>query len=116
MDDATRLAYVGVLEDERKETTTGFFLRLLRWVRDQSIRAERVMTDNGSAYRSCCFGNTLHLLEIRNIFTRVIAQFYGGLVVDFTRLSSVSGRVSAHCCSNLGARCGRTGATRWQSS
>lgn len=45
VDDATRLAYVEVLEGERKETTTGFFLRGLRWFHDQSIRAERVMTD-----------------------------------------------------------------------
>lgn len=75
VDDAKRLAYVEVLEDERKETTTGLFLRVLRWFRDQSIRAERVMTDNNSAYRSCRFGNTLHLLDIRHIFTRVIAPF-----------------------------------------
>jgi len=45
VDDATRLAYVEVLADERKDTTTGFLLRALRWFRDQGIRTERVMTD-----------------------------------------------------------------------
>ena len=35
VDDATRLAYVEVLGDERKDTTTGFLLRALRWFRDQ---------------------------------------------------------------------------------
>jgi transposase InsO family protein len=70
VDDATRLAYVEVLGDERRDTTTGFLLRALRWFRDQGIRAERVMTDNGSAYRSGRFAKALRLLAIRHIFTR----------------------------------------------
>lgn len=70
VDDATRLAYVEVLSDERKNTTTGFLLRALRWFRDQGIRAERVMTDNGSAYRSRRFAKALRMLAIRHIFTR----------------------------------------------
>ena len=116
VDCATRLAYVEVLEEERKETTAGFYLRVLHWFRVQSIRAERVMRDNSRAYRSCRFGKALHLLDIRHIFTRVIAPFCGGLVAEFTRLSSVSVRVSARCCANLGARCGRIRASGWQSS
>jgi transposase InsO family protein len=70
VDDATRLAYVEVLADERKDTTTGFLLRALRWFRAQGIQAERVMTDNGSAYRSRRFARALRLLAIRHIFTR----------------------------------------------
>lgn len=70
VDDATRLAYVEVLEDERKTTTTGFLLRALRWFRDRGIAVERVMTDNGSAYRSRRFAKALRLLAIRHIFTR----------------------------------------------
>jgi transposase InsO family protein len=64
------LAYVEVLGDERKDTTTGFLLRALRWFRDQGIRVERGMTDNGSAYRSRRFAKALRLLAIRHIFTR----------------------------------------------
>ena len=70
VDDATRLAYVEVLADERKDTTTGFLLRALRWFRGHGIRVERVMTDNGSAYRSRRFGKALRLARIRHIFTR----------------------------------------------
>lgn len=70
VDDATRLAYVEVLSDERKHTTTGFLLRALRWFGTQGIKAERVMTDNGSAYRSRRFAKALRLLTIRHIFTR----------------------------------------------
>lgn len=70
VDDATRLAYVKVLGDGRRDTTTGFLLRALRWFRSHGVRAERVMTDNGSAYRSRRFAKTLRLLGIRHIFTR----------------------------------------------
>jgi transposase InsO family protein len=70
VDDATRLAYVEVLADERKHTTTGFLLRALRWFRARGIQTERVMTDNGSAYRSRHFAKALRLLAIRHIFTR----------------------------------------------
>lgn len=70
VDDATRLAYVEVLDNERKDTTTGFLLRALRWFRAHGIRAERVMTDNGSAYRSGRFAKALRWLRVRHIFTR----------------------------------------------
>jgi transposase InsO family protein len=70
VDDATRLAYAEVLADERKATTTGFLLRALRWFRARGIRARRVMTDNGSAYRSRRFAKALRLLVLRHIFTR----------------------------------------------
>jgi transposase InsO family protein len=70
VDDATRLSYAEVLADERKTTTTGFLLRALRWFRARGIRARRVMTDNGSAYRSRRFAKALRLLAIRHIFTR----------------------------------------------
>lgn len=70
VDNTTRLAYVEVLEDERKQTTTGFLLRALRWFRAQGTHAERVMTDNGSAYRSRRFAKALRLLAIRHIFIR----------------------------------------------
>jgi len=70
VDDATRLSYVEVLSDEGKVTTTGLPLRALRWFRARGIRARRVMTDNGAAYRSRRFAKALRLLAIRHIFTR----------------------------------------------
>jgi transposase InsO family protein/DNA-binding CsgD family transcriptional regulator len=70
VDDSNRLANVEVPGDERKDTTTGFLLRAQRRSRDQGIRAERVMTDNGSACRSRRFAKALRLLAIRHIFPR----------------------------------------------
>jgi transposase InsO family protein len=70
IDDATRLAYVEVLPDERRGSTTGFLVRALRWFRARGIRIERVMTDNGSGYVSRLFRKALRMLRIRHIRTR----------------------------------------------
>ena len=52
IDDATRLAYVEVLPDEKQATTVGFLLRAVAWFDGQGISCKRVLSDNGSAYRS----------------------------------------------------------------
>ena len=70
IDDATRLAYVEVLPDERRTSTTGFLLRALRWFRERGVRVERVMTDNGSGYVARLFCKALRMLRIRHIRTR----------------------------------------------
>jgi len=52
VDDATRLAYVEVLPDEQQGTTVGFLVRAVSWFNSQGITCQRVLSDNGSAYRS----------------------------------------------------------------
>jgi transposase len=52
VDDATRMAYVEVLPDEQKATTVGFLVRAVSWFNSQGITCWRVLSDNGSAYRS----------------------------------------------------------------
>jgi hypothetical protein len=49
VDDATRLDYVEVRPDERKESATAFLSRALAWFAARGIRVERVMADNGRA-------------------------------------------------------------------
>lgn len=70
IDDATRLAYVEVLTDEKRDTTTAFLVRALRWFRARGAKAEGVMTDNGSAYVSKLFAKVLRWLGIRHIRTK----------------------------------------------
>lgn len=70
VDDATRLAYVEVLPDEKRQSTTGFLVRALRWFRARSVRVERFMTDNGSGYVAKLFGKALCIHGIRHIRTR----------------------------------------------
>ena len=70
VDDATRLAYVEVLPDEKKESAAAFIERALRWLKHQRVRVERVMTDNGSCYRSKLFTTSLREASVRHVRTR----------------------------------------------
>jgi transposase len=49
VDDATRLVYVEVLDDEKAVTAVGFLRRAVAHFAAFGIRVERLMTDNGSA-------------------------------------------------------------------
>ena len=70
IDDCTRLAYVEVLDDERKETAAGFLRRALAWYRRRKIEPERLLTDNGNCYRSHLFARTCQERGIKQSFTR----------------------------------------------
>jgi Integrase core domain/leucine-zipper of insertion element IS481 len=70
LDDASRLAYVEVLPDERRQATTGLLIRALRWFKRQGIRVERVMTDNSPGYVARLFRKARRLLRLRHIRTR----------------------------------------------
>jgi transposase len=70
VDDATRLAYVEVLTNERATTAIGFLRRALAFYAAHGITVERLMTDNGNAYRSKAHAIACRALEIRHIRTR----------------------------------------------
>jgi transposase InsO family protein len=70
IDDATRLAYAEVLPDERAKTAIGFLGRAVRFFRRYGIRAERVLTDNGSAYRSTVHAIACRILGLKHLRTR----------------------------------------------
>ena len=57
VDDASRLAYTEILPDERKASAIAFLERTLAWFARHGVTVERVMTDNGNAYRSHDFRN-----------------------------------------------------------
>ena len=59
-----------MLADERAATSIAFLRRAVRWLRQQGIRAQRVMTDNGSGYRADDFARTCHELGLRHLRTR----------------------------------------------
>lgn len=70
IDDASRVAYVEVLDDEKTLTSMAFLRRAVAWFERQGIRVERVMTDNGSCYRSRDFAQLCVELELKHIKTR----------------------------------------------
>ena len=70
VDDATRVAYGEVLPDERKESCAGFLARAAAWFEARGVKMQRVMTDNGSGYRSKLFRRVVQSRGARHIFTR----------------------------------------------
>jgi transposase InsO family protein len=59
VDDASRLAFTAVLLDERKESAVAFLANALAWFAAHGVAAQRVMTDNGSAFRSKLFARAI---------------------------------------------------------
>ncbi len=70
IDDCSRYAYVEILPDEKRYTATAFWVRAVRAFRQRGIRVERVLTDNGGAYRSRPFRKACRWLGITAKRTR----------------------------------------------
>lgn len=70
VDDASRLAYVEIQPDELKYTSIRFLIRAIRFFRDHGVTVERVMTDNGNAYRSRSFAKICRWLKLKHKRTR----------------------------------------------
>jgi transposase InsO family protein len=52
IDDRTRIAYSEILADEKAATAAGFWMRAAAWLSSIGVTPQRVITDNGSCYRS----------------------------------------------------------------
>lgn len=59
IDGHSRLAYSELLDDERKETAAAFWTRAHAWFTECGITIRKVLTDNGSCYRSHAFTDAL---------------------------------------------------------
>jgi len=70
IDDHSRVGFSLVLDDETAKSACAFLLSALRYYRQLGVRVERVMTDNGSAYRSRRFARLLRRLGIKHVRTR----------------------------------------------
>jgi transposase InsO family protein len=70
IDDATRLADVEVLADEKATTAVGFLRRAVKHFDGYGITVERLITDNGSPYRSTVHAIAGRALGIRHLRTR----------------------------------------------
>ncbi|MEZ0070669.1 transposase InsO family protein, partial [Streptacidiphilus sp. MAP12-20] len=85
LDDHTRLAYTEILADERKHTATAFWTRAQAFFADLGITVERVLTDNGSCYKSHAWRDTLHAAGIVHKRTRPYRPQTNGKVERFHR-------------------------------
>ena len=85
IDDATRLAYVELLPDEKAATCVGFLKRALRFYRAHGVKVERLMTDNGSAYRSTVHAIACRALGIKHTRTKPYRPRTNGKAERFIR-------------------------------
>jgi transposase InsO family protein len=65
LDAHSRLVYSELLTDERKDTAAAFWLRAQTWFNECGITVRKVLTDNGSCYRSHVFCDALGEIEHR---------------------------------------------------
>jgi transposase InsO family protein len=84
VDDHSRLAYTEILSDEKKDTAAGFWERANAYFQSCGITVKRVLTDNGSCYRSHAFKNALGP-EIKHKRTRPYRPQTNGKVERYNR-------------------------------
>jgi len=87
IDDCSRLAYTEVLDGLGREHATAFIERALDWFGRLGVTIERVMTDNGSAYRSKLFAQSLERAGIRHIRTKPYTPRTNGKAERFIQTS-----------------------------
>ena len=85
IDDATRLAHVEVLSDERATSCVAFLRRALAFYRAYGIEVERVMTDNGPGYLSVVHALACKALGIKHLRTRPYRPRTNGKAERFIR-------------------------------
>jgi transposase InsO family protein len=85
IDDCTRLAYAEVLADEKAMSAIAFLRRALAFFGRHGITVERLLTDNGSAYRSSVHAIACRALGIRHLRTRPYRPQTNGKAERFIR-------------------------------
>ena len=83
LDGHSRLAYTELLADERQDTAAAFWARANAWFTTCGITVRKVLTDNGSCYRSRRFAEALGDVEHR--WTRPYRPQTNGKVERFHR-------------------------------
>jgi transposase InsO family protein len=87
IDDASRIACSRVMKDERKKSAIAFLKAAVAYYEGLGVRVERVMTDNGSCYRSKAFGKACERLGLKHIFTKPYTPKTNGKAERFIQTS-----------------------------
>jgi transposase InsO family protein len=85
IDDATRLAYVEVLPDEKASTAVAFLRRAIAFYQRHGVTVERVITDNGAPYISTVHAIACRTLGVRHLRTRPYRPQTNGKAERFIR-------------------------------
>lgn len=86
LDDRTRLVYSEIHTNEQAVTAVAFWQRANAWFAHHQITVERVLTDNGSCYRSRLWRDALTDAGITPKFTRPFRPQTNGKIERFHRI------------------------------
>jgi Integrase core domain/leucine-zipper of insertion element IS481 len=85
LDDHSRVAYAEIHDDETAATATAVLRRAVAWFADRDVTVHRVLSDNGSAYRSHLWRDTCTELGITPKRTRPYRPQTNGKIERFHR-------------------------------
>ena len=91
IDDASRIAFAKVMTSERKRSATAFLKAALAYYDSLGIKVERVMTDNGSCYKSFAFRRLCKRLGLKHIRTKPYTPKTNGKAERFIQTCLASG-------------------------
>jgi len=87
IDDASRIAFAKVMNSERRRSATTFLKAALAYYESLGIKVERVMTDNGSCYKSFAFRRLCKRLGLKHIRTKPYTPKTNGKAERFIQTS-----------------------------
>ena len=87
IDDASRVAFSRIMKSERKACAVTFLKAAVAYYKSLGVMVERVMTDNGSCYRSGAFAKACRRLGIKHIRTKPYTPRTNGKAERFIQTS-----------------------------
>jgi transposase InsO family protein len=85
IDDHSRVAYVEICADEKAVTAIGVLQRAVAWFADRGVTVERVLSDNGSCYKSHAWRDACAELAVVHKRTRPYRPQTNGKIERFHR-------------------------------
>ena len=101
IDDASRVAFSKIMKTERGRCAVAFLKAAVAYYKSLGITVLRVMTDNGSCYRSRAFAKACRRLKLKHIRTKPYTPRTNGKAERFIQTSL---REWAYACAYLNSK------------
>ena len=83
IDDHSRIGFADIMPDQKKRSAVAFLKAAVAYYASLGVKTERVMTDNGSCYKSFAFRRACTRLGLRHIRTKPYTPKTNGKVERF---------------------------------
>jgi transposase InsO family protein len=87
IDDHSRIGFADIMPDQKKRNAIAFLKAAVAYYASVGVKVERVMTDNGSCYRSFAFRRACGRLGLRHIRTKPYTPKTNGKAERFIQTS-----------------------------